>query len=92
MMNRNKGKPTQNIALIGFADLMAMYDFLKEEYKCYTGQSRVVVHDKMQLVKKELHERTYGYNPHEIENNTTSIDAMQPEKINLDKFNEKEDK
>ena len=82
-------KPTQNIALIAFSDLTAMYGFLLREWKeCEEPQIKKVVYDKIEQVKKELYERTYGYNPHTKISTKKPIEGELPENIDLSKFDE----
>lgn len=81
-------QPTQNIALIAFSDLMAMYDFLLREKEFAGANAKQNVHERLIAVEKELYERTYGFNPHEQDQ--ASIKGEDPQNIDLSKFDTKE--
>lgn len=82
-------KPTNNIAIISFADLSAMYRFINEDIRGTTGpEARKVILQRRTRVEKELYERTYGFNPHTLD--SVVVEGENPEDIDLSKFDRKE--
>ncbi len=82
-------KPTNNIAIISFADLFAMYKFINEELGHAIGpEARKVILQRHAGVEKELYERTYGFNPHTLD--SVVVEGQKPEDIDLSKFDRKE--
>lgn len=76
--------PTQNIALISFADLYAMYIFLKNDLSTAGPKASHLMSAKIEVVEKELYERTFGFNPHEKDK--VKITGVEPSTIDLNKF------
>ncbi len=76
--------PTQNIAIIGFADLYAMYIFLKNDLTVSGAKAGQLISAKIEAVEKELYERTFGFNPHEKDK--VKITGVDPSTIDLNKF------
>ena len=82
-------KPTNNIALISFADLSAMYRFINEEIRNMPGpEARKVILQRRAIVEQELYERAYGFNPHTLD--SVVVEGQKPEDIDLSKFDRKE--
>jgi len=89
-MNKSK-KPTNNIAIISFTDLYAMYKFTNEEigYPAKCGpEARKVILQRRARIEQELYERTYGFNPHTLD--AIVVEGQKPEDIDLSKFDRKE--
>lgn len=89
----NKRKPTNNIAIISFHDLWAMYQFIKSESGVFINppnlsEAALVVKKRLGDIERELYERTYGFNPWTL--NTWVIEGEKPEDIDLGKFDIKE--
>ena len=79
-----KMKPTQNISIIGFADLHAMYTFLKNETTIAGPNAKNTILNRILDIERELYHRTFGFNPHD--GDKIQIEGKVPETIDLNKF------
>ena len=50
-----KGKPTNNIGIISFADLWAMYQFVKSETPPGPGEAQEAIRKRRAEIEKELY-------------------------------------
>jgi len=82
-----KRKPLNNIAIISFADLWAMHQFIERDA---VSPAPTAIRQRFKQVRQELYDRTYGFDPWEDLYKTEVVEGTKPEDIDLSQYDPKE--